>query len=120
MDLATFELEKKFIPEMKWTACRSYVRVANLYGSELWWLKESEIGILRRTERSTVRAMRGAQFKDRKRAKDLMFILCSSETEDRLAVANSVCWHVHVLRTALDFKVEGQRVNWRLNRTWKK
>ena len=26
----------------------------------------------------------------------------------------------HILRSALDFKVEGQRKKWRLKRTWKK
>ena len=48
-----------------------------------------------------------------------------NETIDELAMANSVCWygHVlwredgHVLRRALDFEVEGQRKNLRLNRT---
>ena len=37
-----------------------------LYGSEAWCLKESEMGILRMTERSMVRAMCGAQLKDKK------------------------------------------------------
>ena len=86
-----------------------------LYGSEAWCLKESEMGILRRTERSIVRAMCGVQFKDRKRSTDLMFILGLNETIDQLAMANSVRWygHVlgredgHVLRRALDFVVEG-------------
>ena len=39
---------------------------AILYGSEAWFLLESEMGILLRTDRSMVRAMCGAQFKDRK------------------------------------------------------
>ena len=48
---------------------------AILYGSEAWCLKESETGILRRTERSMVRAMCGVHLKDRKRSTDLMFML---------------------------------------------
>ena len=32
----------------------SYVWPAIQYGSEAWWLKESEMGILQRTERSMV------------------------------------------------------------------
>ena len=36
-----------------------YVRLATLYGSEAWCLREIEIVILRRTERSMVRAMCG-------------------------------------------------------------
>ena len=72
----------------------SYIRSAILYGSEAWCLTESDIGILRKTEISMVRAMCGVKRKDR--AKDLM--LCLNETIDRLAIANSVCWYVHVLR----------------------
>ena len=44
----------------KWPVYKSYVRPAILYGSEAGCLKESEMGILRRTERSMVRAMCGA------------------------------------------------------------
>ena len=51
-----------------------------------------------------------------------------NETEDQLAMANSVRWygHVlrredgHVLRRALDFEVEGQRKKGKLKRAWKK
>ena len=57
-----------------------------------------------------------------------MFMLGLRETIDQLAMANSVRWygHVlrredgHVLRRALDFKVEGQRKKGRPKRTWKK
>ena len=56
------------------------------------------MGILRRTERSMVRAMRGVQLKDRKRSTDLMLMLGLKETIDQLAMANSVCWYAHVLR----------------------
>ena len=57
-----------------------------------------------------------------------MFLLGLSETLDKLAMANSVCWygHVlrrdvgHVLRRALDFEVKDQRKKMRSKRTWKK
>ena len=57
-----------------------------------------------------------------------MFMLGFSETIDHMAIANSVCWHGHVLmredghvlRRALDFVVEGQRKKGRPKRTWKK
>ena len=89
---------------------KSYVRPAILYGSEVWGLKESEIGILRRTERSMVRAMCGVQLKDEKMSKDFVLLLGMDETIDQLAMANSVRWYghvlsredVHVLRRALD------------------
>ena len=45
---------------------KGYVRPAILYGSESWCLNEGMIGVLRRTERSMVRAMCGVQHKDRK------------------------------------------------------
>ena len=64
---------------------------AILHGSEAWCLKESEMGILRRTERSMVRAMCAVQLKDRKRSTDLMFMLGLKETIDQQAMANSVC-----------------------------
>ena len=45
-----------------------------------------------------------------------------NETADQLSIANSVRWcgHVlmredgHVLRRALDFEVDGQKMNWML------
>ena len=71
---------------------------AMLHGSEAWCLKESVIGILRRTERSMVRAMYGVQLKDRKRSMNLMLMLGLNETIDQLAMASSVRWYGHVLR----------------------
>ena len=50
-----------------------------------------------------MRAMCGAQLKDRKRCDDLMFMLGLNETIDQLAMANSVHWYGHVFRKALDF-----------------
>ena len=86
------------------------------------------MGILRRTERSIVRAMCGVQHKNVKRYMDLMFMLGLKETMDQLAMTGSVCWygHVlrredgHILRRALHFKVEGQRMKGMTNRTRKK
>ena len=52
--------------KLKGAVFKSYVRPALLYGSESWCLKESEMGILRRTDRSMVRAMCGAQLKYKK------------------------------------------------------
>ena len=67
------------------------------------------------------------KLKYRKRYTDLMFMLGLSETTDQLAMANSVRWYGyvlrredgHVLRRALDFKVEGQRKKARLKRKCK-
>ena len=118
---------RRFSPKMKGAVNKSYVRPAILYGSERWCLKESEKGILQRTERSMVRAMCAVQVSDRKRSTDLMCMLGLNETIDQLAMANSVNWygHVqrrengHVLRRALDFEDEGQWKKWK-KRTWMK
>ena len=56
----------RFPLRLKGAVHRSYVGPAILYGSEAWCLRESEMGILRRTERSTVRAMCGVLLKDGK------------------------------------------------------
>ena len=63
---------RNFPQWLKGAVYMSYVGPAILHGSEAWCLKESEMGIIRRTERSIVRAMCGVQLKDRKRSTDLM------------------------------------------------
>ena len=95
-----------------------------LYRSEAWYLKESEMVILQRTERPMVRGMCGVQLKDRKRSTNFMFTLGLNETIDKLVIANNVrrYGHVmrkvdgHILRRALNFEVEGQRKKGRLKR----
>ena len=99
---------------------KSNVRLAMLYGREARCLKESEMGILRRTERSMVTAMCGVLLKDRKISSTLMFMLGLNETIDQLAMASNSRWYGHILRRALDFEVEGQRKKGRPMRTWKK
>ena len=49
----------------KGVSYKSYVRLGIMYGSEAWCLKESEIGILQRTERSMGRAMCAVHLKNR-------------------------------------------------------
>ena len=84
--------------KLKVAVYESYVGPAILYGCKAWWLKESEMGILRRTERSMVRAMCGVQIKDIKRYMDLVFMLGLNETVDQMAMANNFRWHENVLR----------------------
>ena len=89
---------ERFSPLLRGVACKSYVVSANLCGSEAWCLKESGMRILRRTERSIVRAMCGAQINAGKNASDLMLLFGWNETIDHLAMASSVCWCGDVLR----------------------
>ena len=98
------------------------MRPVILYGSETWCLKEREMGILQRMERSMMRAMCGVWLKDRKRSTDLMFMLGLSEIIDQVAMENSVRWYGrvlrredgHALRRTLKFEVEGQRKKGRM------
>ena len=64
---------RRFYLILKGAVYESYIRPAIVYGSVAWCLKESEMGILRRTDGSMVRATCGVQLKDRKRLQ----ILCS-------------------------------------------
>ena len=50
---------RKFSPKLKGAVHRTYLRPAILYGREARYLKECEMGILGRKERSMVRAMCG-------------------------------------------------------------
>ena len=43
-----------------------------LYGSETWCLRETEMAILRRTERVPVRSMCGVKLVDRKKMEEMM------------------------------------------------
>ena len=52
---------RRFRLKLKWAVHKSYAKQAILHGSEAWCLKESEMGILRRTERFMVRAMCGSK-----------------------------------------------------------
>ena len=107
---------------LNWAVYKSYVRPVMLYWCEVWCLKESEIWILRRAERSMVSAMCGVQLKDRERSTDL------KEAIDLLSLVNSVRWYGHVLkredghvfRKALVFEVEGQMKKGRPRRMWRK
>ena len=65
------KLQYVFSLKLKGALHKSYVRPVILYESEAWCLKESQMGILRRTERSLVIAMCGVQLKDRKQFKHL-------------------------------------------------
>ena len=58
---------------MKGKIYKSYVRSARLYGSKMWCLKENEVTILRRSERSMVRAMCNAKLVDKRSTQELMY-----------------------------------------------
>ena len=56
---------RKFNQRQKRAVYKSSVRPAILYGSEVWCLKESEMGVLQRTERFTVRVMCEVQLRQK-------------------------------------------------------
>ena len=75
-----------------------------------------------------VRAICGVHLNEKNKSTDLMLMLGLRETIDQLTMANSVRRYGralrredgHVLRRALDLKVEGQMKKGRPMRTWKK
>ena len=62
----------KFSLKMIGKIYQSCVRLAMLYGSETWCLKENEMAILRRTEKAMVRAVCEVKMIEKKRSQELM------------------------------------------------
>ena len=119
---------RRFSLKMKGLVYQSCVRSAMLYGSETWCLRESEMAILRRTERAMVRSMCGVKLVDRKNTEELMEMLGLKKTLDGMAKANEVRWYGHVIRReddntlkkAMMMEVNGQRKRGRPKMTWKR
>ena len=76
---------RRFSLKIKGKIYKSCVRSAMLYGSEAWCLREKEMEILRRTERATIRAMRGVKLSDQRHSEELMDVLGIKESLDRMA-----------------------------------
>ena len=108
---------RRFSLRMKEMVYRSCVRSAMLYASETWCLRESEMAILRRTERAMVRSVCGVKLEYRKKMDELMEMLGLKETLDTVAKANGVRYYKHVVRRddhnilkkAMMLKVNGKR-----------
>ena len=108
---------KRFSLKIKRMVYRSCVRSAMLYGSETWCLRENGMAILRRTEKSMLRAMCGVKLMEKKRTEDLMEMLGLKKTVVQMAKANGVRWYGHVLRRdngdvlkkELEFEVKDKR-----------
>ena len=119
---------RRFSLRLKGMVYQSCVRSAMLYGSETWCLRESEMAILRRTERTMVRSMCGVKLVDRKNTEELMEMLGLKKTFDRIAKANGVRWYGHVIRReddnvlkkAMMMEVNGQRKRGRPKMTRKR
>ena len=73
---------KRFFLRMKGKIYKSYVTSSMLYGSETWCSRENEVAILRRAERSMVRAMYGVKLVDKKNREELMDMLGLKEAAD--------------------------------------
>ena len=97
-----------------------------LYGIETWCLRESEMAILRRTERAMVRSMYGVKLVDRKNMVELREVLDLKERLNRMAKANEVRWYGHVIRRdddnilkkAMMLEVNGKRKRGWPKMTW--
>ena len=62
---------RKFLLKMKGRIYQSCIRSAMLYGSKTWCLRENEMAILRRTEKTMMRAMCGVDIMKKEGAKNL-------------------------------------------------
>ena len=97
-----------------------------LYESKTWCLRENEMAILRRTEKS-MRAMYGVKMIE-KGSQELMSLLGLKDTLDGLVREGGVRWYGHVLRRDngdalrrwLHFEVAGRRGRGRPNMKWKR
>ena len=61
-----------------------------LHECETCCLRESDMAILRRTERAMVRAMFGVKLMEKRKTEELMAMLGLEEMVDKLAKANGV------------------------------
>ena len=93
---------KRFSLQMKGHIYRSYIRLAMLCGGETWCLRKTEVDILRRAERSIVRAVCSVKLLDKRNTEELMDMLGLKQglkkAEDKLERTNSVRWYGHVWR----------------------
>ena len=80
--------QKRFSLQMKGKIYKIYVRFAMLYRSETWCLQKNEVAILRKDERSMVRAMCDVKLVDKKNTEELMDMLGLKEAVDKLARVN--------------------------------
>ena len=107
---------------------QSCVKLAMLYGSETWCLRESEMAILRRTEKAMVRSMCGVKLMDRKNMEELIEMLGLKKTLHRMAKANGVRWYGHVIRRDDDnvlnktmmLEMNGKRKHGRHKMKWRR
>ena len=107
-----------------WVSCLHELCNSSNFLYVLWCLRDNEMEILQMTESSMVSAMCGGQLRDKKASTGLMLMFGFKETIDQFAMANSVHWYGHVLRSvdghvwrredghvlrrALDFEFEGE------------
>ena len=68
----------------------------------MWCLRENEVAILRRAERSMVRAMYSVKLADKRNTKELTDMLGLKEAADKLERANGLRWCSDVLRQPED------------------
>ena len=110
---------------MKEKIYQSCVKSAMLYGSEAWSPRENEMELLKRTEKTMMRAISGVKLIVKRKSQELMSLLSLEDTLDGLARVSGVRWYEHVrridngdvLRRALDFEVrEGNGVGDRIGR----
>ena len=67
---------------MKERIYQSYVRSGMLYGSEMWYLRENEMAILRRAKKAMMRAMCKVKVIEKRTSQEFMSLLSLKDTLD--------------------------------------
>ena len=119
---------KRFSLRMKGKLYKSYVRPPRLYGSKTWCLIENEVAILRRAERSIMRATCNVKLVNKRNTEEIMDMLGLEEVADKLARTNGMRWYGHVLRQpekdvlmkAMVHEVDGKHKQGRPKIKWRK
>ena len=71
-------------------------------GSETWCLRENDIVILKRTEKTMIRVMCGVKSMKERAVRNLWNCLVWRKTLDKLVKSNGMRWYKHVLKRHSD------------------
>ena len=89
-------MEPSFRQRKKERIHQSCARLAMLYGRETWCVRENEMAILRKTEKSIITVC-GVKLIEKRRSQELMSLLGLKDNLDGLARTSRVRWYGNVL-----------------------
>ena len=90
-------IQKKNSLWMKRKVYKSYLKSAMLYKGKTWYLRENEVAVLKRAEKSMVRAKCSVKLVNKRNIEEQMDMLGLKEAALKLSRTNSMKWYGHVL-----------------------